>query len=703
MQGFYSKHLKRLLLVLVLLVGVVSLVQAQENVLVPGATVTGTLDATNRALVYTFSGTEGQTVNFVLTGETGLQLALLVTDSAGQTLLQFADDQPSGPDTTDELSLPATGIYYVTIFVLPESEVTEGTFQLAFVTEGSAPIEGAVDGTTPVPANTDAVFVQPTQIITTDGLDVTLTWDTVADMNLQVRDPNGETLYWDSTTTSNGGSFGFDVNGLCEVVTADEPTETASWPAGGLPTGSYEILVFYRQSCDDSSSPVSFRIGVNFNGQELTPITGSLTPPFANQESVFITSFDVATDGTVSSGAAGVYSPDTLPPGINDLRNSAVPIQLETPVNGSIVNEQPFQSYSFAGQEGEFVTATMTRTAGNLDTQLILLDPNGARIDFNDDVAFGITDSAIRDRLLPLTGTYTLIATRYGKEIGGTEGNYILSIVTGSSAAVPQAVLDLALPQGSIEISLVWNTPADLQLLVSDPSRASVYDDIPTIASGGALVASGNVGCRIPTSATPVSYTYWPDGLARAGTYEIEVWYQNDCQQNAPVQFTLTVEVNGRVVFNASANPLPNDRYVTHFTLGTDGTVEAGPGGIVGGVEQVAYQDVSASPIIPGQPVTGEITAGDSFDVYTFDATAGDVVTIGMTQVSGTLDTRLLLVGPNGIQVAENDDVVLGEDTNSVISQLELPDDGTYTVIATRYGLAFGGTVGQYRLLVSPQ
>jgi hypothetical protein len=116
-----------------------------------------------------------------------------------------------------------------------------------------------------------------------------------------------------------------------------------------------------------------------------------------------------------------------------------------------------------------------------------------------------------------------------------------------------------------------------------------------------------------------------------------------------------------------------NDRYVTHFTLETDGTVNAGPGGIVGGVEQVDYTSVGASPVTPGQPVTGEITADDSFDVYTFEASEGDVVTIGMTQVSGTLDTRLLLLAPNGEQIQENDDVVLGEDTNSVISQFALP------------------------------
>jgi hypothetical protein len=171
------------------------------------------------------------------------------------------------------------------------------------------------------------------------------------------------------------------------------------------------------------------------------------------------------------------------------------------------------------------------------------------------------------------------------------------------------------------------------------------------------------------------------------------------------VTFTLSIEVNGRVVFSDTANPLFNDRYITHFTINPDGTVAAGPGGIVGGAEQVDFQDAlaSAPAITPGQPVVGEITQDDYFDVYVLDGLEGDVVTIGMTQVSGTLDTRLLLLAPNGVQVAENDDVVLGEDTNSVISQYTLTADGRYIILATRYGLQYGGTVGEYRLLVSPQ
>ncbi|NWF68913.1 MAG: pre-peptidase C-terminal domain-containing protein [Chloroflexi bacterium] len=698
MFAFYTKNLKRLALCGLLLV-VAAVAFAQENALVPGTTVTGTLDAETRAQVYTFNGAQGQVVSFVLTGETGLQLVLLLTDPSGQQLLQYADTEPSGPDTTPETTLPVSGTYFVTVFVLAGSELTEGTFQLALVTEGGP----APETTAATPAPGRAVFVQPTQVITTSGLQIALTWNTTADMNLQVRDPNGETLFWDSRATSNGGTFDFDVNGLCQVTTAQAPTERATWPAGGLATGSYEVLVFYRQSCDNSTTPVPFTVNINFNGQALPPVEGSLTPPVSGQDSVFITSFDVATDGA-AAGPAGVYDLTTLPASLDELRANAQPITLAVPVNGAIVNEQPFQTYAFNATEGQFVTATMTATAGNLDTLLILLDPNGNRVDFNDDVVFGNTNSEIRDRRLQATGTYTLIASRYGKEIGGTEGNYILTVVLGESASVPQSVTDLGLPQGAIEVSMVWNTAADMQLLVRDPSGASVYDDITSIPSGGQLIAAGNVGCRPSPTPVPVSYIYWPDGLARVGTYEVEVWYQSECGQTAPVEFTLTIEVNGRMVFSDNANPRQGNRYVTNFTVNPDGSVSAGQGGIIGGSELIDYfgELPTAPALIAGQPVTGEITPANAYDVYVFDGTAGDVVTIGMTQISGTLDTKLFLIAPSGLQVAENDDVVLGEDTNSVISSFELPQDGRYVVIATRYGIQFGGTVGQYRLLLSP-
>ena len=66
------------------------------------------------------------------------------------------------------------------------------------------------------------------------------------------------------------------------------------------------------------------------------------------------------------------------------------------------------------------------------------------------------------------SGTFTIIATRYGKELGGTEGQFQLTL-GGLAGDVSAELTTLDLPPGDIEVTLVWSTNADLQLLVRDP------------------------------------------------------------------------------------------------------------------------------------------------------------------------------------------------------------------------------------------
>jgi hypothetical protein len=53
--------------------------------------------------------------------------------------------------------------------------------------------------------------------------------------------------------------------------------------------------------------------------------------------------------------------------------------------------------------------------------------------------------------------------------------------------------------------------------------------------------------------------------------------------------------------------------------------------------------------------------------------------------------------------VATNDDAVAGEDTNSLIANLEIPQDGRFIVIATRFGILYGATTGSYQLTLVEQ
>ncbi|MBD2459629.1 trypsin-like peptidase domain-containing protein [Oscillatoria sp. FACHB-1407] len=83
------------------------------------------------------------------------------------------------------------------------------------------------------------------------------------------------------------------------------------------------------------------------------------------------------------------------------------------------------------------------------------------------------------------------------------------------------------------------------------------------------------------------------------------------------------------------------------------------------------------------------------FDAYTFEGRAGQQVVIDMS--SGEIDTYLILLTPDGSDLAQDDDG--GGGTNSRIVAT-LPATGTYTVFANSYG---AGEVGAYNLRVVTQ
>ena len=84
---------------------------------------------------------------------------------------------------------------------------------------------------------------------------------------------------------------------------------------------------------------------------------------------------------------------------------------------------------------------------------------------------------------------------------------------------------------------------------------------------------------------------------------------------------------------------------------------------------------------------------------WIFNGERGDVVTVTMiAEDPAQLDTMLLLFAPDGRQIAGSDD--WGEGTNSQITEVELPLDGRYRIVARGYS---GIDTGMYELsLTSP-
>ncbi len=94
-----------------------------------------------------------------------------------------------------------------------------------------------------------------------------------------------------------------------------------------------------------------------------------------------------------------------------------------------------------------------------------------------------------------------------------------------------------------------------------------------------------------------------------------------------------------------------------------------------------------------GQSRNGNISGSETYDLYEFDAKAGDRVTIAMDRVTGTLDPVLWLFGPSGFLVADGDS---GRENSARISDFRISSSGKYRFRAGR-----SGGSGNYRLTMS--
>lgn len=695
------------------LAGVVGSVLAQGDSprkLNVGQTVTGSLNEQNFAQVFLFDGQADSSVTLTASSTTsGLTLALLLTDANGQTIARAAN--VGGADVSlENVRLPASGSYFVTVLRSTGAQgQAAGQFSLTLTQAG-----GAVPTATP-----------QTTVNLPQGLSFALTWASIDDMDLEVRDPVGGSVFFRTVSVESGGRLSANVNNGC-TNTVETPTETINWPQGNVPAGSYEILVYYNQACRQPAQANDFTVTITVNGQQQQAIQGRLN---LNEQYVASVIVEGPSQVTVNQGGAN--------PLFLDLRSLSGEINNPTALNGltqaqgRIDRNNPADTWSFDATANQIISISMDALDGSLDPQLILLGPDKNVIASNDDASDSSRNSLISNQILPTAGTYTIVATRFGKDIGGTEGRYVLNLApTGSPIAaataapgagtlVPTAVAGTGptptpavaatnttgLQPGSIQITLVWDNRADVRLLVRDPANRSLFSDNTQVPNGGILARQDNLNCT-NTVPQPFTYAYWPQARPATGTYEVQVWMNDQCDEPVPPNYTLTVTVNGQEVITHRDQPdINRNLYVITFTVDANGGATAGQGGIFAQDVAIDIGDISAqlagAPALTyGQSRTGAIDAANTYAVFTFQARAGDRVRITMRTTRGNLDPFLYLLDATGAQIARNDDIS-GTDRNSQIDQV-IGADGAYVIVATRFGANFGGTAGNFELSVAP-
>lgn len=80
---------------------------------------------------------------------------------------------------------------------------------------------------------------------------------------------------------------------------------------------------------------------------------------------------------------------------------------------------------------------------------------------------------------------------------------------------------------GDIQVSVTWNSDADVDLHVVEPGSAEIYYGAPTSGNGGELDIDANAACSV--SALTQENIGWPAGAAAPGSYIVRLDYWDAC------------------------------------------------------------------------------------------------------------------------------------------------------------------------------
>jgi hypothetical protein len=110
----------------------------------------------------------------------------------------------------------------------------------------------------------------------TGDVQVNITWNSPADVDLHVVDPIGDEAYWAHKTTVSGGQLDLDSNAGCG---SDGPrAENIFWATGLIPPpGDYIVRVDYWSNC--GAVRTDYVVTVNVRGKAPQVFTGFFTGP----------------------------------------------------------------------------------------------------------------------------------------------------------------------------------------------------------------------------------------------------------------------------------------------------------------------------------------------------------------------------------------------------------------------------------------
>jgi hypothetical protein len=156
----------------------------------------------------------------------------------------------------------------------------------------------------------------------------------------------------------------------------------------------------------------------------------------------------------------------------------------------------------------------------------------------------GVTDYL--ELTLPVATTQVQVLIVFSQEIPKTTFELDLAGGLGSTSGATQKsqVSVISVGTGDIQVNITWDSPADVDLHVIDPSGAEIYWAGKTSATGGQLDLDSNAGCS--TDGPRAENIFWASGLiAPRGEYLVRVDHWSNCGA-VLTNYVVTVNSKGK-------------------------------------------------------------------------------------------------------------------------------------------------------------
>ncbi|MDQ7027101.1 MAG: PPC domain-containing protein [Anaerolineae bacterium] len=337
---------------------------------------------------------------------------------------------------------------------------------------------------------------------------------------------------------------------------------------------------------------------------------------------------------------------------IGVLSQQGTNLQYGIPITDTITNTQPQIYYTFQANAGDILTIEMVRSSGTLDPMLQIVDSNRFLIVENDDADGDTRNSRIDNLVIPETGTYIIVATRYGEATGESVGSFVLIIGEGANSGLgnnrqsPQVIflnqtIKAELTEEQFQRYYQFTAERD-QIVTITMERARFPGQLDaylilTNAGYQPLIENDDGGSG--TNARIASFR-----IPATGQYNIIATRFGRSEGDTFGEFNLTLQDNG-----------------------------------------FAFDDVESNipRLLYGTTVQDVINDDDSESLYVFWGTIGDVVTISMDKSTGDLDAVLELLDNNQVRMLRDDDS--GANQNARIEHYILTYTGVHYIRASRY------------------